>query len=40
MRALLVTGDYSALGKDIFALLLATAAMILIASLSFRKLLS
>jgi ABC-2 type transport system permease protein len=40
MRALLVTGDFSSLGKDILALLLATSAMIVIASLSFRKILS
>jgi ABC-2 type transport system permease protein len=40
MRALLVTGDFTSLGKDILALLLATSAMIVIASLSFRKILS
>jgi ABC-2 type transport system permease protein len=40
MRALLVTGDFSSLGKDILALVLATTAMIVLASLSFRKLLS
>ena len=40
MRALLVTGDYGSLGKDVLALLAATSAMIIIASLSFRKILS
>jgi ABC-2 type transport system permease protein len=39
MRALLVTGDFSSLGRDILALLVATAAMIVLASLSFRKIL-
>jgi len=40
MRALLVTGDFGSLGTDVLALLLATTAMIVLASLSFRKILS
>jgi ABC-2 type transport system permease protein len=40
MRALLVTGDFSSLAKDILALVMATAAMVTIASFSFRKILS
>jgi len=40
MRALLVTSDFSSLGKDVLALLVATTAMIVLASLSFRKILS
>jgi ABC-2 type transport system permease protein len=40
MRALLVTGDFSSLGQDVLALLVATTAMIVLASLSFRKILS
>ncbi len=40
MRALLVTGDLSVLGKDALALLAATAAMIVLASLSFRRILT
>jgi ABC-2 type transport system permease protein len=40
MRSLLVTGDYSSLGKDLLALLAATTAMIVLASLSFRKILT
>ncbi len=40
MRALLVTNDFSSLGRDILALLAATTAMIVLASLSFRKILS
>jgi ABC-2 type transport system permease protein len=39
MRALLVTGDFSSLAQDILALVIATAAMVTIASLSFRKIL-
>lgn len=39
MRALLVTNDFSSLGQDILALLVATAAMIALASLAFRKIL-
>jgi ABC-2 type transport system permease protein len=40
MRALLVTGDFSSLPVDILAMLLATAVMLTIASLSFRKIIS
>ena len=40
MRALLVTGDFSALPQDIVALLIATAVLIVLASLSFRRILS
>jgi len=40
MRALLVTGDFSSLGRDLLALLIATTAMIVLASLSFKKILS
>jgi ABC-2 type transport system permease protein len=40
MRSLLVTGDFSSLSQDIFALIIATAAMVTLASLSFRKILS
>ncbi len=40
MRALLVTNDFSSLGRDILALFAATTAMIVLASLSFRKILS
>lgn len=40
MRTLLVTGDFSSLGKDALAIFIATAAMITLASLAFRKILS
>jgi ABC-2 type transport system permease protein len=40
MRALLVTGDFSSLPQDIFALVITTAALVTLASLSFRKILS
>ena len=40
MRALLVTGDFSSLSQDIFALVITTAALVTLASLSFRKILS
>jgi ABC-2 type transport system permease protein len=40
MRALLVTGDFSSLGRDLLALLIATTTMIVLASLSFKKILS
>jgi ABC-2 type transport system permease protein len=38
-RALLVTGDFSSPAQDMLALVIATAAMVTIASLSFRKIL-
>jgi len=40
MRALLVTDDFSSLGRDLLALLIATTTMIVLASLSFKKILS
>jgi ABC-2 type transport system permease protein len=40
MRALLVTGDFSSLPQDILALVITTAVLVTLASLSFRKILS
>jgi ABC-2 type transport system permease protein len=40
MRALLVTGDFSSLPQDMFALLITTAVLVTLASFSFRKILS
>ena len=40
MRALLVTGDFSNMIVDLFAIALATAVLIVLASLSFRRIIS
>ncbi len=40
MRSLLVTGDLSVLPKDLAAILIATAIMITLASLSFRRIIT
>jgi ABC-2 type transport system permease protein len=40
LRALLVTGDFSRVPADLFALLAATAVFVTLASLSFRKIIS
>jgi ABC-2 type transport system permease protein len=40
MRALLVTGDFSHIATDFFAIILATAVLVTLASLSFRKIIS
>ena len=40
MRALLLTGDLSVLPKDVAAILIATAIMITLASLSFRRIIT
>jgi ABC-2 type transport system permease protein len=40
MRALLVTGDYSNIAVDLFAIALATSVLIVLASLSFRRIIS
>jgi ABC-2 type transport system permease protein len=40
MRSLLVTNDFSALPQDILALVIATTLMVVLASISFRRILS
>jgi ABC-2 type transport system permease protein len=40
MRSLLVTNDFSSLGVDFLAIFLATAVLVTLASLSFRKILT
>ncbi len=40
MGALLVTGDYSSIGVDVFAITLATVILVTLASLSFRRIIS
>jgi ABC-2 type transport system permease protein len=40
MRSLLVTNDFSSLGIDILALLIATIVLVTLASLAFQKILS
>jgi ABC-2 type transport system permease protein len=40
MRALLVTGDFSSLAQDIIALIIATVVLVVLASISFRRILS
>jgi ABC-2 type transport system permease protein len=40
MRALLVTGDFSNMIVDLFAIALATAVLVVLASLSFRRIIS
>jgi ABC-2 type transport system permease protein len=40
MRALLVTGDFSNIAVDLSAIALATSVLIVLASLSFRRIIS
>jgi len=40
MRALLVTGDFSNIIVDLFAITLATVVLVVLASLSFRRIIS
>jgi ABC-2 type transport system permease protein len=40
MRALLVTGDYSNMAPDLFAIILATVVLVTVASLRFRSIMS